>query len=165
MCSSTTVPCISGGPRILPRLPLLCYSTSQPPQAIFEQPILVLSPHLPSEAPVSLPSLPCPNRPASQAGECQSALNPLWSLSLLCCPQTCYCALFWGSKIHAPIRTDLPTNEWTSLCVETFHLSQFPLRGTGDIAISFSFIFLLSYPSTWRFSCPFRGLRSSASIQ
>lgn len=82
MCPSTTVPCISGGPKILPRLPLLWCSTSQPPQAIFEQPILVISPHLPSEAPVSLPSLPCPNGLASQAGECQSALNLLWSLSL-----------------------------------------------------------------------------------
>ena len=47
-CPSPHVPlnnstCISGGLRILPRLPLLWCSTSQPHQALFEQPILVLS--------------------------------------------------------------------------------------------------------------------------
>ena len=60
----------------------------------------------------------------------------------------------------------LPPGEGTSQRLGTFPLSQLLPRGTGLVLITFPLPSFFSFvlPVTWRFSCLFRSLRSSASV-
>ena len=136
----------------------------QPLQAVFTQPTPVLSLGLISEAWASAPS-PNPHQQMHISGwgvqgggtDC-AGLCPFWLLKTGCC------ILLWGSealsqlisllvrglpRVREPFSQLLPRRE-----VPSWFLSHFLF-----------FFFLLSYLVTWRFSCPFKSLRSSASIQ
>ena len=67
--------------------------------------------------------------------------------------------MLWGSP---SVLADLPTSEGPSRIQEPlFSHSSF----LGAQVLSWFFFLFFAYPVTWRFSCPFSSLRSSASVQ
>ena len=82
-------------------------------------------------------------------------------LPLLWLQQTSRCTLLQGSEAPPPSQLITPPVRGLPRVQEPF-LFHSSLPGAQ---VPSQFFFLLSYSVTWRFSCPFRSLRSSASVQ
>ena len=135
------VPCPSGGPKLLPRFPQLCHTISSSPQAVFRQPIPVLSVTSGARASVPSPNLSQQADRKVLGWEVLATTNPLCrSLSTL--PST---YLLLHSSLRLQSAPFVPTSEGTSQCVEAFPFSRLPPRGTAPVLITFS-LFFLSLP-------------------
>ena len=86
--------------------------------------------------------------------------------SLLILPEAKTVAAF-SKAPKLPLFSSWSPREGTFQGARTFPLSQLPPRkaGSNSCLTFLLFFFLLFYQVMWRFSCPFRGLRSSVSIQ